>query len=62
MTGGRRRTMNDELPARPIVARKAAVETGDLYEVVIECDSEDQQRKLYDEFEERGYRCRLLVI
>ena len=38
------------------------IEVEDCYEVVVECDSEDEQRELYDEFKRRGYECRLLVL
>jgi hypothetical protein len=39
-----------------------AIEIEDCYEVVVECDSEDAQRELFEELKRRGYECRLLVI
>lgn len=32
------------------------------YEVSIECDNEDMQRKVYDELTTQGYNCKILTI
>lgn len=34
----------------------------EAYEVVTECDSEDQQRELYERLTAEGYNCRLLLL
>ena len=34
----------------------------DLYQVVIECDGEHQQRELYERLRREGLRLRLLVV
>jgi len=33
-----------------------------VYEVVIECTSEGEQKSLYDEFSDRGLKCRVLTL
>ena len=38
------------------------VEIPALYQVVVECDSEDQQRDLYERMIGEGRRCRLLML
>jgi hypothetical protein len=32
------------------------------YEVVVECDGEDQQREVYERFQAEGYKCRVLTL
>jgi len=34
----------------------------ELYQVVIQCDGENQQRELYEEMQERGLPCKLLML
>lgn len=34
----------------------------ELFQVVIQCDGEDQQRELYEEMQERGLPCKLLML
>lgn len=34
----------------------------ELFQVVIQCAGEDQQRELYDEMQERGLPCKLLIL
>ncbi len=33
-----------------------------LYQVVVQCAGEDQQRDLYEEMQERGLPCKLLML
>ncbi|MBA2116818.1 hypothetical protein HOV93_40100 [Planctomycetes bacterium FF15] len=37
-------------------------ECPELYQVVVQCDSEDQQRELYQEMHQRGLPCKLLML
>jgi hypothetical protein len=34
----------------------------DLYQIVIECQAESQQRELYDRLRREGFKVRLLVL
>jgi len=34
----------------------------ELYQVVVQCESENQQRELYQEMQERGLPCKLLML
>lgn len=38
------------------------VEVNALYQIVIECDSENQQTELFDELMKRNLKCRLLIL
>jgi hypothetical protein len=43
-------------------AAAAAVEVPELYQVVIECSDEAQQRELYERMTAEGLKCRLLTL
>lgn len=34
----------------------------ELFQVVIQCDGEQQQRELYEEMQRRGLPCKLLIL
>lgn len=34
----------------------------ELFQVVIQCGGEDQQRELYEEMQKRGLPCKLLML
>ena len=38
------------------------VEIPSLFQVVVQCDDEDQQRNLYEQMRKEGYRCRVLTL
>lgn len=50
-----------ELP-KPPEAMPPEVDVPEAFQVVVECDDEDQQRSLVERLEAEGYKCRLLVL
>lgn len=52
----------DELAAGRDESRRTQPTVPECFQVVVECDSEDQQRRLYERFRKEGLRCRLLVL
>ena len=34
----------------------------DMYQVLVECSDEDQQRKLFDHLKRKGYKCKVLTL
>jgi hypothetical protein len=50
-------------PKRPLKRHEAArKQPPDLYQVVIECRDEDQQRELFERLRGEGVKVRLLVL
>jgi ParB-like chromosome segregation protein Spo0J len=41
---------------------EASVDLADGYQVVIDCDDEDEQREVYERLKSEGYTCRLMVL
>ena len=58
-TATKRRSRNTsvESPAKPPAKR-----VPEIYEVVIECRHEDEQRAVYERMRADGYRCRVLTL
>jgi ParB-like chromosome segregation protein Spo0J len=48
---------NDDEPATP-----EAVSIGELFQVVVECNNEDDQRMLFDRLTAEGRKCRVLTL
>lgn len=42
--------------------REEAVEYVQRHEIVVECKDEEDQQKIYNEFTEKGYTCRVLTL
>ena len=40
----------------------ASVDLADGYQVVVDCDDEDEQREVYERLKAEGYTCRLMVL
>jgi len=52
-----RKSVDRVAPDKPPAKRSPS-----LWQVAVQCDGEKQQRKLFDEFCQRGFRCRLLNL
>jgi ParB-like chromosome segregation protein Spo0J len=52
----------DEHSAAPAPARNAPLQLGASYQVVASCESEEQQRALYERLTAEGFKCRVLVL
>jgi ParB-like chromosome segregation protein Spo0J len=50
--------VNETLPP----AAADSVELSDGYQVVVDCDDEQQQREVYERLKSEGYACRLMVL
>ena len=46
----------------PVAEEEAELEIPELYQVVVQCDSEQQQRQVYERMREEGHRCRVLTL
>lgn len=62
------RTMIDEMrqnlaaPIGQCEPTGASIDIPRALQIVVECDDEDQQRTLYEQLSEEGYRCRVLTL
>jgi len=56
------RALQDESQAPRDERRFVEPEIPRLYQVVVECDGDDEQRALYERLTAEGHRCRLLML
>lgn len=48
--------------ATPAAAEPAEVNVEEVFQVIVECKDEDDQRKVFETMREKGYRCRALTL
>lgn len=58
MLGKLGREIHDE----QLIPEVPEIEIAPSYQVVVECDGEDQQREVYDRLRADGFRCRVLTL
>jgi len=53
---------NFDQPVQKKRKAKPVTEINEVFEIIVECTGEDQQRQLFDRFREEGIKCRLLTL
>ena len=52
----------EEEPTAPTERKDLSDKVGETYEVIIECDSEEQQAEIYERVRKEGLSCRVLTL
>ena len=52
----------EEEPTAPTERKDLSDKVGETYEVIIECDNEQQQAEIYEKLREEGLTCRVLTL
>ena len=52
----------EEKPTAPTERKDLSDKVGETYEVIIECDNEQQQAEIYEKLREEGLTCRVLTL
>ena len=52
----------EEEPTTPTERKDLSDKVGETYEVIIECDNEQQQAEIYEKLREEGLTCRVLTL
>ena len=52
----------EEQPTAPTERKDLSDKVGETYEVIIECDSEEQQAEIYERVRKEGLSCRVLTL
>ena len=54
--------LSEDEPTAPTERKDLSDKVGETYEVIIECDSEEQQAEIYERVRKEGLSCRVLTL
>ena len=54
--------LSEDEPTAPTERKDLSAKVGETYEVIIECDSEEQQAEIYERVRKEGLSCRVLTL
>jgi ParB-like chromosome segregation protein Spo0J len=54
--------LSEEEEEQPTERKDLSEKVGETYEVIIECDSEEQQAEIYERVRKEGLSCRVLTL